>query len=378
MSIIGLTDRPILRRDGKIRSGYKEEGTNKLVNTDHFLLHDAPQLQGIFGETVDEIHFTVHSDNPTDFMKTDLRWYNSSQLLCLSMHNAPGEQGQNLGSVAGYFGMNDVQGLKHQPFPGLAKARMRQCTYKSCPSYVQGQCTEHMFFDMIVPQYSMGALFTLDSTSINAIINAHSTFAKAWTRYGGKLTGQIFKMYKKPGEISYQKKDGSTGKREAPMIYFDMVNFEEYEAKYKSSIRSEDWDALMNLRLRQFAMGATQSVAIAPPVESLQLGGPEESAGALPAPVTDPDEAIKVLANDPTFVKLANDLATLKGMDIEKDAAKIAGIRMATARTRPDLKSLVDYMQKQIKEAKKQQQATTPPPEPQQDTAASAPAGGLY
>ena len=142
MSIIGLTDRPLLRRDGKIRAGYKEDGTNKLVNTDHFLLEDAPQLAGILGDTATEVYFTVHSDNPTDFMKTDLRWYNSSQLLCRSMHNAPDEKGQTMGSVAAYMGIGaDVAGLQQRQFPGLAKSRVRVCNYKSCPNYVQQQCT---------------------------------------------------------------------------------------------------------------------------------------------------------------------------------------------------------------------------------------------
>ena len=222
MSIIGLTDRPVLRRDGKIRAG-KKDGA-KLVNTEHFLLHDAPELNGVLGETATEIFFTVHSDNPLDFMKSDLRWYSASQLLCMSMHNAPGDKGEDMGSVAAYFGTGqDLPGLRQQQFPRIQKARTRVCNYKSCPEYVQGKCTEHMFLDVLVPQCSMGAIFTLDSTSINAILNAHSTFTKAWTRYGGKLSGQIFRMYKKPGEIQYQKQDGSTGKRDAPMVYFDMA-----------------------------------------------------------------------------------------------------------------------------------------------------------
>lgn len=381
MAINGVTDQLNIRRDGKIRSGYKEKGTNKPVNTDYFLLHDAPQLQGVLGETASEIYFTVYSDNYHEFMDTDLRWYNSSQLLCLSMHNAPNENGQSMGNVAGYYGMNDVPGLKHQPFPGLARARVRQCSYKSCSNYVQDMCTEHMFLNVIVPQCSMGAVFTLDTTSINAILNAQSAFEKALFRYRGKIIGQIFRMFKKTAEVGYQKKDGSMGKRLNHVVDFELVNFEDYEAKFKDSIRPDDWATLLACRQNPFAVSLSSSTAtaIAAGAAPAQLAPPEESAVALPAPISDEvGEAIFALANDPVFVKLADELATLKGMDTVKDAEKIAKIRVSTAKARPDLKSLVTHMNTQIKEAKKQQQATTPPPEPQQDTTASAPAGGLY
>ena len=379
MSIIGLTDRPILRRDGKIRAGYKDEANgNKLVNTEHFILVDAPQLTSIFGETATEIYFTVHSDTAEDFMKSDLRWYNASQLLCRSMHNSPDEHGRPMGAVAAYMGVNgDVAGLQQKPFPGLNKSRLRNCGYKSCANYLKGDCSEHMFLDIIIPEYSMGGIFTLDSTSINAILNAHSTFGKAWTRYGGKLTGNIFKMYKKPGEIQYQKKDGSMGKRDAPMVYFDMVNFEDYEKHFKDRIRSEDWESLMNLRNRQY-VAAPQSLALSAPDEVAQIAPPQSIAQIAAAAETDPDAGLKAVADDPTFVKIANELAVLKGLDIVADADKIAGMRMATVKHKgTDLKKIIEHMQRSIKDAKKAaapvtQTTTQATPE------AGAQAGGLY
>lgn len=374
MSIIGLTDRPILRRDGKIRAGYKDETTKKLVNTDYFLFDDAPQLAGIYGETATEVFFTVHSDNPTDFMKADLRWYNASQLLCMSMHNAPGDNGQPMGSVAAYFGVGaDVQGLQQLPFPGIQKSRKRTCNYKSCPEYVKGQCGEHMFFDMIVPQYSMGALFTLDSTSINAIINAHSTFNKAWTRYGGKLTGQIFRMYKKPGEIKYQKSDGSTGKREAPMVYFDMVNFEEYEAKYKESIRSEDWEALLSLRGRSASLSQSGGLSLAAPVEAMQIESADTDTLRLPsAPEADP---IATRANDPSILPYFEEYAKLLGREATEQ------VRIATMRNIATVAEGITYLKNKIKETKKQQAKTTTSPDTTQQQAPTTSAqsgGGLY
>lgn len=393
MSIIGLTDRTILRRDGKIRAG-KKEGT-KLVNTEHFLLHDAPGLVDVLGEAPTEIYFTVHSDRPEDFMKTDLRWYNASQLLCLSMHNAPDEQGAPMGSVAAYFGVGggDVSGLKQSQFPRVQKARTRVCNYKSCPDYVTGKCTEHMFLDVLVPQFSMGAVFTLDNTSINAILNCHSTFGKAWTRYGGKLSGQIFRMYKKPGEISYQKQDGSQGKRDAPMIYLDMVNFEEYEQKFKEKIRPEDWEALTNIRNRQapppaLALGTATSQAMLPPPEDEDVRQllTNEPAGEPSQPQVDP--ALLKRANDPTIIPLFNKLGELLGREATEQ------VRISTMMNIPSVKQGIEYLKGKIKEAEKAKAAkpaaqTQQPPagaqqqgkasgDQQQTKSSGAPAGGLY
>ena len=70
MGIIGLTDKPIFRRDGKIRAGRKNG--NNLENLDHFLLHDAPALEPVLGKTPTEILFTIHSDDPNDFLKAEI------------------------------------------------------------------------------------------------------------------------------------------------------------------------------------------------------------------------------------------------------------------------------------------------------------------
>jgi hypothetical protein len=338
--IIGITDKPLLRRDGKIRAG-KKEG-NKLVNTDKFLLHDAEELAGILGEETPEIYFTVHSDNPADFMKSDLRWYNASQRLCMSMHNAPDENGNPMGSVASYEGVGpDVSGLQQRQFPRLQRSRVRTCNYKSCPEYVSGKCTEHMFLDVIVPQCSMGAVFTLDSTSINAILNAHSTFTKAYTRYGGKLSGQIFKMYKKPGEIQYQKQDGSTGKRDAPMVYFDMVNFDKYEADFKAKIRPEDWEALMSIRNRT-AFAAP--LALPPVDEVAQIGSSQQS--GMPQIGMSQEDPVKLRANDPAVLPLFVELGALMGKEPTED------LRMATVQNFPSVPEVVKYLKNKIKAAK--------------------------
>jgi hypothetical protein len=338
--IIGLTDKPLLRRDGKIRAG-KKEGSN-LVNSPNFLLHDAPELEGSIGAEPTEIFFTVHSDNPHDFMKSDLRWYNASQLLCMSMHNAPDEQGNSLGSVAAYSGVgSDVSALQQRPFPRMQRARVRACNYKGCDEYKKNMCTEHMFLDVIVPQCSMGAVFTLDSTSINAIMNAHSTFSKAHARYGGKLSGQIYRMYKDKGEIQYQKKDGSTGKREAPMVYFDIVNFEDYEKNFKDKVRPEDWAALLSLRSRT-SLVLDDRLALPAPEEAQQLGTSQATNLIGSGPAIDP---VLTRANDPILQPLFQELGALVGKEPTEE------LRYATVKNFASVKEVATYLKGKIKEA---------------------------
>lgn len=385
MSIIGLTDKPLLRRDGKIRAGYKDEkNNNKLVNTDYFLLHDALDLAKRIGEKPTEIFFTVHSDRPEEFMKSDLRWYSSSQLLCRSMHNAPDTNGQPMGSVAAYTGVGmDVQGLRQNQFPGVERSRIRSCGYKSCPEYVKGMCSEHMFLDIIVPQYNMGAVFTLDTTSINAIINAHSTFQKAWTRYGGKLSGQIYKMVKKPGTITYQKQDGKQGKRDAPMIWFELVNFQDYEAAFRNEIMDEDWQALMSIRNRSFISTPVGEVAgyldgSTSSAPALSAAQPTQGvAGALAGPntgiVPTDDDAVKARANDPIIVPFFEEYGKLMGREATE------AVRIATMKNIPTVEQGVTYLKNKIAEAKKNAKKAQPAEPPAQQAPPpqeAAPSGG--
>ena len=362
MAIIGFNDTPRLRRNGKIRAGYKDEKTNKLMNTDYFLLHDAPGVAESIGDKPTEIYFTVYTDNVPDVCHTDLRLYNANQLLCRSMHNAPDENGVVMGAVAAYYGLGlDVKGLQQRPFPRLTDARVRHCQYKSCPEYVQGKCGEHMFFNFMIPQHSMGELFTLDSVSVNAILNAEDVLWKAKLRYG-RISGQIFKMYKAPGEISYQKKDGSKGKSEAQMVSFSIVDFDEYEQKFRNQIRSDDWDALMNIRSPGYILGTTSFEITGPTREELtggqtpQIAAPAQSANQQ---LIDDQDAGRARAMDPILTPYFEELGALLGKEPSEK------IRIATAAPFTSVAAVLEYLQKKIKEAKKKAgvaQVENPPP----------------
>ena len=346
MAIIGFNDTLRLRRNGKIRAGYKDEKSNKPINTPHFLLHDAPGVALSIGEKPTEIYFTVYTDNINDIYQTDLRWYNASQLMCRSVHGAPDENGVDMGSVAAFKGVGvDVQGLQQRPFPRIDEARVRTCAYKSCPEYVKGLCGEHMFLNFMIPQHSMAELFTLDSVSVNAILNAGDVLYKAMLRYG-RISGQIFKMYKAPGEISYQKKDGSKGKSEAQMVYFSVVDFTEFEQKFKDQIKPEDWDALMNIRSPHYALGSSRFSIQGPAREEIatntrpQIEAPDHKAIA-------DEDALIAKAMDPILTPYFNEYGSIIGKEATDK------IRIATMRNIPTVADGVVYLKNKIKEAKK-------------------------
>jgi hypothetical protein len=367
--IIGLTDNTNLRRDGKIRSGYKEN--NRPVNTEHFLLHDAPQLIKPLGEDPKEIFFTVPFDDSRSWYRPDLRWYTKTELVCVSMHGAEDEHGRRLGSVAAFRAVGqDVAGLTQDQFPRIPNARLRQCAYKNCPDYIRDQgCTEHMFLDIIVPQYSMGALFTVDTTSIFALMNVDSAVKKARMLYGDKLSGQIFRLFKKNMPIKYTSPQGRTSTSEKPVVHMDLVKFSDYEAAFKDKISPEDWDALMAMRGRPVLFDQQMIAASMPPAQldaslsepELALTGsgvnlpatPDQAAAfeaqrgeRSPTKLSD-EEIIRARANDPRVLPLFEEIAKLMGRDNTEQA------RYTTAKPRKSVDDLVNYLSVRLKDIKK-------------------------
>jgi Recombination directionality factor-like len=291
-------------------------------------------------------------------------------LVCKSMHDYvnPKTQ-QNMGSVAAFFKVGqEVSGLTQEQFPGMARSRVRQCAYKMCPDYISGNCTEHMFLNLMVPQYSMGALFTLDSTSINAVINVLSCFQKSALRYQGKISGQIYRLFKKKAPINFQNKDGSMSKRDTDVVHMENVSFAEYEAKFRSQIAPEDWDALMFIRSRGVGLNPSDSANIAAlPSQSQELieaadqSAPAQLTTSLTNAAAQTDEdAIKLRAEDPAVSKYFEEISALVGKENTLE------IRMATAKAFPDVQALATYLKNKIREHKKSKKDVTqtqPPPQ---------------
>lgn len=340
--IKGLTDKFVIRRAGKVRAGHKDEGSNSLHNPKNFLLHDAPQLIPILGESPTEIYFTVNSDDLEAVAPADLRWYTKTELMCLGDAVS-----------AAYFGNGEVAGVTQQPHERIAKSRVRRCLHRLCPEYQAGNCTEHIFLNLVVPQYSMASYFTLDSTSINAVLNITGAL-QSTAVYGGPQ-GQIFRLYKKEIPMAFQNpKTGQKSKSKRPVVHVDFVPFEQYEAMFRDKIATHDWAALMALRSRQvrFVVDTPElSGAEAPRELTAQSSRP-----ALTAPEStalSDEEVVRARANDPLVVPLFEELAALRGKPNTEEA------RINTAKMVPNVQTLVDWLKKTIAADKKKRTAST-------------------
>lgn len=372
--IIGLTDRPIIRRDGKIRcgTGPKSGGFN---NPDHFQMRDCPQLIPILGDNPKEIYFTFHSDNPSEVAKIDLRLYRATELVCQSMHNTADKM-KPIGQWAAYRGTQDVAGLTQEPYPGMKRTRKRACAYKECPQYIQESCGEHLFLNVMIPQYSMSSIFTLDSTSIEAVLNTLGMFEKVGTQFGGKFSGEIFKLYKKKIQSTFfDTRKGATAKSEPHTVAIEHVAYEKYLELFGGSIPKENLEALDRLRSRQgirihsIYAGAALVAANAP---ALAIAGPDfdDMEGdtqnsqqlQVQGPTKADEDALKERANHVALLPLFDELSKLVG--VENTELN----RIKTARAIKSVDELVIYLKKKITEVKAKvkanQEKVAPPEEP--------------
>ena len=349
--IYGLTDRITFRRDGKIRAGTRSDA-GKLDNTHHFLLHDAPQLISVLGEHPKEIYFTAYTDVVSDFFRPDLRWYNTNELVCIGD-----------GRTAAYKAFNDVSSLKQNAHPRDPKSRERHCLYKTCPQYLEGKCGEHLFLDMVIPQYSLGSVFTLDNTSIYAVINCNSAIQKALVATGGKLAGQFFKLYKKiipVGFIDFAKEKKFN--RNQAVIHLEFVPFEHMPKEILDKISQDNLAALHAIRVGSIRVNAQ----LPSPDAGAQIGAPEQHQ-ALPSPdEQNAEEArTKERANNPTVIKLVEELSALTNVPNSEENR----IKLARNVKPPTVEGIIAYTKDAIQKKKKalaaaEQAAQVAPPTP--------------
>jgi hypothetical protein len=359
--IIGLTDSKKLRRVGKIRAGKKEEkgGREFPVNTPDFLLHDAPQLIPILGEHPTEIYFTPYSSDLNLVAQNDLRYYTKTELMCIGD-----------GGVAAYFPNGDASGVKaspgyvremrdgnmvHRPMP---RSRERTCLYKTCPDYQQGKCSEHLFLDMLVPQYSMGSIFTLENTSITGLLNVMGAFNGGLIASRGNIAGQIFRIFKYEDKIPFQNKDGKMGKRDAFLIGMEHVPLETYLRKFEGKISEDSLLALMDLRNGTASVAPAEQVALPAPGPASHMDDGAEEA------------RLREMANAPHMIEQFEKLSSLMSVPNSEEN------RLKTAKAFPDQQRMFDYLKKRVKELSPEVAVEAKLPKPVAAAASAADAGG--
>lgn len=338
--IKGITDSGGFRRDGFIRAGYPKKGKAPGENSEHFQLRDAPQLIPVLGENPSEIYFTVYDDHLEAIAPHDLRKYAANDPVCIG----DGQQ------AAFFANASDVSGLTQQPHPFMAKSRLRHCLYKNCPDYQAGDCHETIRIEMVIPQFSMASLFTLWNRSINLILDAISCFKKTQIQTAGKLSGQIFRIYKVKKKMPFQNVNtGRRGRSEKDVISMEYVPFGVYEEKFRNKITDENWAALIALRERHCTSTDYSRLALEAPQAQAQLPGPMEQ--ALVESPTDQEDAVKKRANHEVVLPLFEQLGAL----VNKEPTE--ALRIATAKNFSDVGKLADYLKKKIASEKKNRAA---------------------
>ena len=351
MAIKGLTDVTQTRRVGKIRAGFKDEKNRDMPkNTPYFLLHDAPGLSEVLGEKPGEIYFAAYAHDYQQIARDDLRQYRASELVCLGD-----------GQQAAYFATGNAPYVRQASHPDYTRARARDCNYRNCPDFQQGLCSEHVSLDMVIPQHSMLSVYTLDNTSINAVLNIMSTLKHVSRMKLGYIGGEIFRLYKQDVELSYETGSGQRKKAPKPVVHLEHVPFEHYEKRFKAEIKSDDWLVLMCLRQEAAyaRMGKMPQLyaelgytlppgQLAAPATTQALPPPDPTVADTPAPApTQEYDHVGELANHPVVIALFEELAQLRGKANTEEARRESAVGM------PDTQALIDRLKRVIASDKK-------------------------
>lgn len=361
MPIYGCTDTGGPQWAGTIRAGRMVSlggGKERPDNSPHFLLHDAPGLSSVLGDTPKEIFFTVRSDNIESVAPSELAYYTKSELVC-----------RGDGRSAAFFSTGNPSGVSSEQVPGV-RARKRVCAYTSCPDYVSGNCTEHVTLNMVIPEFSMTAVFKFPSVSIRALKSIRGTLANV--RVGipdNKLCGEIFVLYKAKEEVKFfDQKSAKTSSRETDVVGIRHIPWAVVEREHKawlSKLSPETFAVLSAWRNMKY--GRIDEIAGAQVVPQIEATG--STAAQLPPPsrqsLPDPESEEKVLlqrANDPVVMPWFDKIAALTGKQ-NSEAIRLSTVRAATSRGVVDSAGLIDYLKGAIKTAEKKATNVTPPPQ---------------
>ena len=189
----------------------------------------------------------------------------------------------------------------------------------------------------------MGAVFTLDNASILALMNTISAIKKAQIRYGGKLSGQIFRLFKKDMPITFESK-GNKSKRDTAVVHVESVDYGTYMQLWGSKISKDDLQALESLRARPYT--TVGGFALPAPDAVQALEAPEQFT-ALEAPKKSNEELVRERANDPSAAALFEELCVLTGQPNTEE------IRIKTASAFQDVGKMVDKLQGILREKRK-------------------------
>lgn len=212
MPIQQITERKGAPEIGKIRLGIRKDGQNSQYpsNSPHFVLHDAPQVIGVYGESPKELDIVFPSDDLEVVMPTWLKWYGQGtkdrngkviggNLKC--MGNGPDSAG-NPGEAQCF--------MKRDPQTGVVPTR--PCLGEKCPDWTDAkgnrQCKPAMQVFVMLPRVSPYGVFRIDTTSWTSIKSFHDQIEWVRSLNNGHIALIPFKLVKVEREVRFRDKDG--------------------------------------------------------------------------------------------------------------------------------------------------------------------------
>lgn len=186
---------------GTIRLGVKvktNSGAERPDNADHFVIHDAPQLERVYGKQPKEIDVVFPSDDLDQSVPTWLMWWRpgakdksgksiSGVLRCKG--NGPSDDGQP--GTAQWFDKRD-------PATGVVPAR--PCLGAACPDWNDAkgnrQCKPNMKIYVYLPKVSPFGIFQISTTSWTTIKSLYDQLNWLKKLNNGRIGGICFKLVK--------------------------------------------------------------------------------------------------------------------------------------------------------------------------------------
>lgn len=340
MPIAGIEgDFPVI---GKIRLGVRSKsksGVEYPTSVPHFVLHDAPDVERVYGAEPTELDAFFLSD---DEEKCIPHWYK------LFAGGSKDKKGNIVGGKLQCMG--DGRTAQHfaERDPLTRIVPTRECLASKCPDWSKG-CKQTMNVYVWVPLANLGGVYQIDTTSWNSIhsfVNQVTLMKNAFK----KLSGIPFKITREAKKTTYV--DPKTGKEKSGTQYIMMLK-----------PNPDFWERCgddMNKGINSMIHGGQ---AFFNPSQDQLTHAPMEDHYALKAaPSTNEKQdamaTIEAVAEDSVLLEFFNELSMLK-----KGKDSTPKMRLMTARkfekSTDPAKDLHDYLIDEIGKAK----ASAPPQE---------------
>jgi recombination directionality factor gp3-like protein len=212
MPITGLTDDIQPRFFNRIRLGVEEEmsGTDKNgnqktkpVNTDHFVIEEAPEVEAVYGKNPKELHVMFYSYNKDLTMPTWNKFYDASgMLLC----RGTGWSAQKPGVAAWRaHQIKNVPDLTAEP-GDIDNSFKRLCKGKDCIHFGKTGCRRVSQIRFMLPLVNPLAVYEVTTGSINTMLDIGSILDSLGNMPVPKLgfvnpVYKIFKVAQKKGKL---------------------------------------------------------------------------------------------------------------------------------------------------------------------------------